>query len=136
MNRERIKKNRDAFNSSHDCYLSADGKYYCYEFWDDDVKRMVTQRLEVGKDLSVELAVVLDESDHDIDLQDYYERELRDPLFEASVNRYISEFDNENAINPWDTLVDKGVGPEDALFDEEENSEATQACNGIDEGIC
>ena len=60
------KKRKSGFNPNRNCYLTADDKYYCYERWDDDAKRVVTQRLEVGKDLSLELTIMLDESDHDI----------------------------------------------------------------------
>lgn len=45
------KKRKSGFNPNRTCYLTADGKYYCYERWDDDAKCVVTQRLEVGKDL-------------------------------------------------------------------------------------
>ena len=45
------KKRTSGFNPNRTCYLTADGKYYCYERWDDDAKCVVTQRLEVGKDL-------------------------------------------------------------------------------------
>ena len=82
------KKRKSRFNPNRTCYLTADGKYYCYERWDDDAKCVVTQRLEVGKDLSLELTIMLDESDHDMDLQDRYESELRDPLFDAKANSY------------------------------------------------
>ena len=88
------KKRKSGFNPNRTCYLTADGKYYCYERWDDDAKCVVTQRLEVGKDLSLELTIMLDESDHDMDLQDRYEGELRDPLFDDKVNSYKADPDN------------------------------------------
>ncbi len=53
------KKRKSGFNPNRTCYLTADGKFYCYERWDDDAKRVVTQRLEVGKDLSLELTIML-----------------------------------------------------------------------------
>lgn len=123
------KKRKSGFNPNRTCYLTADGKYYCYERWDDDAKCVVTQRLEVGKDLSLELTIMLDESDHDMDLQDRYEGELRDPLFDAKVNSYKADPDNEDAVDPWDTLADKSGSPEDALFaePEPENPQAEQA---------
>ena len=114
------KKRKSGFNPNRTCYLTADGKYYCYERWDDDAKCVVTQRLEVGKDLSLELTIMLDESDHDMDLQDRYEGELRDPLFDAKVNSYKADPDNEDAVDPWDTLADKGGSPEDSMFAEPE----------------
>ena len=52
------KKRKSNYNRNRTCYLSSDGKYYCYEAWDPDAKRMVTQKLEVGKDLSLELTLI------------------------------------------------------------------------------
>ena len=129
------KKRKSGFNSNRTCYLTADGKYYCYERWDDDAKCVVTQRFEVGKDLSFELIIMLDESDHDMDLQDRYESELRDPLFDAKVNSYKADPDNEDAVDPWDMIADKSGSPEDALFaePEPENPQAVEARRIIDE---
>ena len=123
------KKRKSGFNPNRTCYLTADGKYYCYERWDDDAKCVVTQRLEVGKDLSLELTIMLDESDHDMDLQDRYESELCDPLFDAKVNSYKADPDNEDAVDPWDMIADKGGSPEDAMFaePEQENPQAVEA---------
>lgn len=129
------KKRKRGFNPNRTCYLTADGKYYCYERWDDDAKCAVTQRLEVGKDLSLELTIMLDESDHDMDLQDRYESELRDPLFDAKVNSYKADPDNEDAVDPWDMIADKGGSPEDAMFaePEPENPQVAQVRRVIDE---
>lgn len=120
MQRNNDSKNRKSrFNPNRTCYLTADGKYYCHERWNDDAKCVVTQRFEVGKDLSVELTIMLDESDHDMDLQNRYEGELRDLLFDAKVNSYKADPDSEDAVDPWDTLADKGGSPEDAMFAEQ-----------------
>lgn len=129
------KKRKSGFNPNRTCYLSSDGKYYCYEYWDDDAKRVVTQKLEVGKDLSVELTLILDSSDHDMDLNDRYESELRDSLFDAKVKSYSADPDDEDAVNPWDTLADRSGSAEDALFAEEnpENPQAIEARRVIDE---
>ena len=115
MKNNESKNRKSGFNPNRHCYLTADGKYYCYEYWDPETKRVVTQKLEVGKDLSLELTLYLDWSDHEMDLQDRYEGELRDPLFEAKVNSYNADPDNEDAVDPWDTLADKGGSPEDAM---------------------
>ena len=135
MKNEETKKRKSGFNPNRTCYLTADGKYYCYERWDDDAKCVVTQRLEVGKDLSVELTIMLDESDHEMDLQDRYEGELRDSLFDAKVKSYKADPDNEDAIDPWDTLADKSGRPEDTLFaeSEQENPKVEQVRKVIDE---
>ena len=131
-----LRKNLDTtYNRNRTCYLSSDGKYYCYEAWDPDAKRMVTQKLEVGKDLSLELTLILDSSDHDMDLNDRYQDELCDPLFEAKVNSYISDPNNEDAIDPWDAIADKSGSPEDVLFAEPkpENPQTEQVRRIIDE---
>ncbi len=129
------KKRKSNYNRNRACYLSSDGKYYCYEAWDPDAKRMVTQKLEVGKDLSLELTLILDSSDHDMDLNDRYQDELCDPLFEAKVSSYISDPNNEDAIDPWDTIADKSGSPEDAMFTEPEpeNPQSVEARRVIDE---
>ncbi len=129
------KKRKSGFNPNRTCYLTADGKYYCYERWDDDAKRMVTQRLEVGKDLSLELTLILDDSDHDMDLQDRYEGELRDPLFDAKVSSYKTDPDNEDAVDPWGMIADKGGSPEDVMFaePEPENPQKAQVRRVIDD---
>lgn len=135
MKRKDSTKRKSGFNPNRTCYLTPDGKYYCYERWDDDAKCVVTQRLEVGKDLSVELTIMLDESDHDMDLQDRYECELRDPLFDAKVNSYKADPDDEDAVDPWDTIADKSGSPEDAMFakPEPENPQVMQVRRIIDE---
>lgn len=129
------KKRKSGFNPSLTFYLTADGKCYCYERWDDDAKCVVTQRLEVGKDLSLELTIMLDESDHDMDLQDRYESELRDPMFDAKVNSYKADPDNEDAVDPWDMIADKSGSPEDAMFaePESENPQVAEVRRVIDE---
>lgn len=135
MKNEETKKRKSNYNPNRTCYLTADGKYYCYERWDYDAKCVVTQKLEVGKDLSVELTIMLDESDHEMDLQDRYEGELRDSLFEAKVNSHKTNPDDEDTIDPWDTLSDKSGSPEDILFaePETENQQVAQVRKVIDE---
>ncbi len=126
---------KSKFNSNRTSYLTSDGKCYCYEYWDDESKRMVTQRFEVGKDLSLELTILLDESDHSMDLQDRYEEEMRDSLFDAKVNSYKADPNNEDAVNPWDKLASKDGNPESVLFSEpeQENPHALEVRRVIDE---
>ncbi|WP_326975000.1 hypothetical protein [Caproicibacter sp. BJN0012] len=129
------KKRKSNYNRNRTCYLSSDGKYYCYEAWDPDAKRMVTQKLEVGKNLSLELTLILDSADHDMDLNDRYQDELCDPLFDAKVSSYITDPNNEDAVDPWDTLADTSGSPEDVLFaePEPENPQTEQVRHIIDE---
>ena len=118
MKNEETKKRKSNYNPNRTCYLTADGKYYCYECWDYDAKCVVTQKLEVGKDLSLELTLYLDQSDHDMDLNDRYQDELRDSLFDAKIKSYKSDSDDEDAVDPWDMLADMSSSPEDILFAE------------------
>ena len=87
MKKNETKKRKSGFNPNRCSYFTADGKYYCYECWDDEKKCIVTQKLEVGKDLSLELTIMLDEYDHEMDLQDQYD-EQHDPLFDTKVANY------------------------------------------------
>lgn len=135
MKNDDTKKRKSGFNSNRGCYFTADGKYYCYERWDDERKCIVTQKLEVGKDLSLELTIMLDGSDHDMDLQDRYESEQHDPLFDAKVNSYKADPDNEDAVDPWEMIADKSSDPETILFSEpeQENPQVAQVRHIIDE---
>ena len=69
-----------------------------------------------------------------MDLNDRYESELRDPLFDAKV-RSKADPDDEDAVNPWDTLADKSGSPEEALFvePEPENPQVAQMRRVINE---
>lgn len=135
MKNEETKKRKSNYNPNRTCYLTADGKYYCYECWDYDAKCVVTQKLEVGKDLSLELTLYLDQSDHDMDLNDRYQDELRDSLFDAKIKSYKSDSDDEDAVDPWDILADKSSSPEDILFaeSETENPQVAHVRKVIDE---
>lgn len=135
MKNEETKKRKSNYNPNRTCYLTADGKYYCYECWDYDAKCVVTQKLEVGKDLSLELTLYLDQSDHDMDLNDRYQDELRDSLFDAKIKSYKSDSDDEDAVDPWDMLADKSSSPEDILFaeSETENPQVAHVRKVIDE---
>lgn len=130
-----LKKRKSSYNPNRTCYLTADGKYYCYARWDDEKKCIVTQKLEVGKDLSLELTIMLDEYDHDMDLQDRYESEQRDPLFDAKVNSYKADPENENAVDPWNEIADNASDPKSILFSapKQENPQVAQVRQIIDE---
>lgn len=96
---------------------------------------MVTQRLEVGKDLSLELTIMLDESDHDEDLKEYYARKARSRAFDHALETYQSKPNSEDSIDPWETVGTKGSSPEDMLFaePEPENPQVAQVRTIIDE---
>lgn len=117
------KRNKDAkrkafYNEKRDCYLSVDGKYYCYRTWDETGKHSVVQKFEVGKDLSVDVTVFLDESDHSMDLNDRYAAEWCDDVFDAKVANYDTHPYIGDDMNPWNMIADKADSPEDALLAE------------------
>ncbi len=130
------KKRKSGFNPNRTCYLSSDGKFYCYDIWDASGKTKMTLKLEIGKNgLTEELTLFLDESDHDADLNDRYEGELHDPLFDAKVASHHANLESEDSVDPWDTLSDRFGCPEDALFGEErlENPDIAKVRQVIDE---
>lgn len=113
---------RSHYNPDRASYLSADGRYYCYEVWDPESHRIVTEKLEIGKDLSEELTVFLDGSDHDMDLNDRYENEAKDVLFEKKRASYESSDSDDDEIDPWNEIADKNASAE-----KEESSENPDA---------
>ena len=129
------KKRKSNYNANRACYRSSDGMYYCYKYWDADAKRMVTQQLEVGNDISEEWTIFLDETDHEQDLNDRYQSELRDPLFEKKLGDYKADPEGEDAVDPWEKLSRKSDSPEEALFSEPkpENPQETQVRKVIEE---
>lgn len=131
---EETKKRKSNYNPNRSSYLSADGRYYCYEVWNPDANCMLTQRLKVGKDLSVEWTLFLDRADHAEDLNERYQKELRDPLFDAKVARYKADPNDEDAVNPWEAVGDRKSGVEAVLFAEaeSENQETAKVRDVID----
>ena len=124
------------YNPNRECYITADGKYLCYNTTDLETKRPTTLRYEIGKDgITEELTFFIDEINYQQDLSDRYENELRDPLFDAKVNSYKVDPDNEDAVDPWDMIADKSSSPENAMFaePEQENPQAAQVRRVIDE---
>lgn len=114
-------KYKEFYLPSRDCYLSVDGKFYCYRAWDEDTKCMVTHEIEIGQDLSLDITLVLDEFDHDDDLQEYYARKRRSRAFDRAVETYHSKPNNNvDTIDPWETIGAKGSSPEDMLFADQE----------------
>ena len=95
---------RAHYNPDRECYISADGKFICYETWDPDQKKKVTFKIEVGKDeITEELTFLIDEMNHQEDLNDRYENELKDPLFEKKQKTFSTDSYSDN-IDPWDAV--------------------------------
>ena len=114
------KNRRETGNQDCISYLSSDGKFYCYSYWDDTKKGNVTVSLEVGKDLSEDVTIVLKDMDHDQDLNDRYAKEHRDALFDSRANRNWADSNGEASIDPWNTVGSNSGNPEAVLFSEPE----------------
>jgi len=97
-------KYKATYNPDRECYISSDGKYLCYKSTDVDTHRPVTLRYEIGKDgITEELTFLIDELNHDMDLNDRYENELKDPLFEKKQKTFSTDPCGDD-IDPWDTV--------------------------------
>ena len=113
-----VKNRRRIEDQGSVSYISTDGKFYCYQYWDDDKKRDVTISLEVGKDLSEDVTIVLKDMDHDQALNDRYASEHRDALFDNRANRHRADSNCEEPVDPWNTVGTNSGNPEAVLFPE------------------
>ncbi len=105
------------------CFLSEDGKYYCYRVWDSELKRVVIEKHEVGKgEYTEDITLILADTDHDHYLNERYQNELKDPLFQKKLSDREGQgnAEGEDAPDPWDDRSLSSKGPEDALFAEPE----------------
>ena len=125
------------YNANRPCFLSDDGRYYCYEVWDPDQKKNVIQRHEIGTDgFTEEWTIFLDETDHEHDLNDRYQRELQDDLFQQKLQAMetADEEDIDSTLNPWNDEHLSSASPEQILFAEpkKENPQAVKAREVVD----
>lgn len=105
------------------CFLSEDGKYYCYRVWDSELKRVVIEKHEVGKgEYTEDITLILADTDHDHYLNERYQNELKDPLFQKKLSdrEGLGNAEGEDAPDPWDDRRLSSKGPEDTLFAEPE----------------
>ena len=131
------KKRKSHYNENRDCYLSIDGKYYSYKFWDMDTKCVKTERIEIENDSTVDWTVVLDDLDYAADLNDRYESELRDKAFDAQLTRYEENPYDDYVQNPWEIIGGKCESPEEILFSEHkpENEKTALVRRAVEEKL-
>lgn len=118
--KESKKQRKSGFNPNRPNYLTADGLSYCYTVTNPESGEVVTMKLRVGVDITVEMAHVLDEMDHEQDLSDRREMDHRDQLFDSRPTNAKDDPDDDNSGDPMDGIADKSGGPEDILFSEAE----------------
>ncbi|MCD8211628.1 MAG: hypothetical protein LUC17_01195 [Oscillospiraceae bacterium] len=123
MKREKETIRKSDYNPNRDCYLSLDGKFYCYQFRDPGTGHMSVQKLEVDRDLSSEWMAILDEMDREMDLNDRYHNKIRDSFFDE-MNEHMNESeelsDRSEGFDPLEEIPDCSMIPEKLLFAEED----------------
>lgn len=124
-------KYKASYNPDRECYISADGKYLCYDTTDLDTRRTVTLKYEIGKDgITEELTFLIDDINHEQDKVDRKENDLKDPLFEAKRKRYEADPDGDDATDPWDTVSRPQDSPD--YEEEPENPDAVKVREVVD----
>lgn len=109
---------KSRYSANRNSYRTRDGRY-AYITWDDEQRRNVTHYLEVGKDgVTEELLILLDEDDHDVDLQERYDTENADFSFQNKQTAH--DCDPARISNPLTEIVDKNADIFAVLFPEEE----------------
>ena len=114
MPKKKTSIRKSNYNPNRMSYLTADGKYYCYDRQDED-GRTVTIKIEVTPELE-EITLMLDELDHEEDLQDRYQNENLDPIFKDLAAR-------DEQTDHIQSIPDHSTNPENIIFKEEEKSD-------------
>lgn len=98
-------KRKSEYDENRRSYASGDCSSYVYERWNPETKSYDRIVLEAGRDgVDQELIVLLDRIDHEEDLNNRYEGELNDPVFQAKDKAYRSDPGNPDAVDPWDAI--------------------------------
>lgn len=104
------------------CYVDDEGNYV-YEIWDENTKSYVKGDV-LDKDVYYEWVIYLDKTDHDEDLQAYYDIENMDHKMEAQRQNF--EFNSSRTDyddDPFEQIPAKGVSLEESIFKEEEHED-------------
>ncbi len=104
------------YNPNRPNYWDRDCVHYCYTYLDPSTGRYTTKKYKIGTDVDVDVVVALDEMDHDEDLNDRRQQELRHPLFDRK--QATAAAAGEEATSPWDTLADSSTNPEVMFCDD------------------
>jgi Asp-tRNA(Asn)/Glu-tRNA(Gln) amidotransferase C subunit len=116
MPKKKTTTRKSDYNPARASYLTADGKYYCYDTVNSDGKT-VTIKIEVTPELE-EITVLLDQMDYESDLSDRYQEALLDPVFKARQAREDEESDEDEEERLIETVPSMEPGP-DAIVDDE-----------------
>lgn len=135
MKKNETKKRTNSYDANRQCYLADDGNAYYYDRLNPETGRYERIPLTVGRDgITEEIILLLDSMDHDEGLNNRYEYEHRDPLFEAKRDRYEADPDSEDAVDPWDTVSRPEDDPANIICadEEEENPDIARVREVID----
>ncbi len=127
------KKPKRKYDANCYCYLTDDRKYYIYEIWDPDTGCVKKQKLKVGRDITVEMALALVESDETLMKAEKKHRESQDALFRFKVRHHFLNRGNKRTVDPWLKLFDERNNIEAVLFPESENPEIELVRHILDE---
>jgi len=130
------RKRRFDPNHNRRCFLSDDGKYYCYWVWDEESHTDVLVQYEVGKgEYTEEMTIFLADEDDEFEIgQDRYE-DIQDGSFNDSVARYEKGENAEDDVSPWDKILDDKdcFGEDEEVDEEEENPDLAKIRKVIEE---
>lgn len=111
-------KRSSRYNPNRNSYITEDGRY-AYVVWDGESKCNITHYIETGKGgVTEEILILLDEDDHQMDLQERYGSENADYGF---LNRQLHHIEDSEkfAIDPIGNIEDKQADLFTVLFTEE-----------------
>lgn len=102
------KKRTSGYNPDREHHASDDCMSYTYARWNEETHKYDTITLPAGEGgLTQDIILLLDQMDHDGDLNDRYSNEHKDPQFEKKRDRYEADPDDDDAVNPWDEIEDR-----------------------------
>jgi hypothetical protein len=104
------KKRTSGYNPDREHHASDDCMSYTYARWNEEKHCYDTITLTAGEGgLTQDIILLLDQMDHDGDLNDRYEEELRDPGFEKRRKAYESDPEDGDEGDPWNQIEDRNA---------------------------
>ncbi|WP_019543607.1 hypothetical protein [Selenomonas bovis] len=104
-NHNETKKRKSGYNPAREHHAGDDCLTYTYARWNEETHSYDTIVLTAGQDgVTEDIILLLDQMDHDSDLIDRYEEELRDPGFEKRRKAYESDPEDGDEGDPWNQI--------------------------------
>lgn len=117
------RKRKSNYDENRTCYMADDGSYV-YEVIDIDTGAVKKECFVPDSEGAAEIVILLDEDDHQQDLQKRYDDENRDWKMENKRNRFENgTTDDEFDEDPFSQIPSKTGNPGASLFREEETED-------------